>query len=93
MAAIMTKQTAAQTTSLQTIRDLLGPSGWIDDATDMAPYLVEHRGLFQGACAGIARPATADEVAGVLAICAKVGICVTPQGGNTGLVGGGGRTK
>ena len=34
------------------------------------------------------RPASADEVAAVLAWCSASGVAVVPQGGNTGLVGG-----
>jgi FAD/FMN-containing dehydrogenase len=34
------------------------------------------------------RPASAEEVAAVLAACADAGVGVVPQGGNTGLVGG-----
>ena len=35
------------------------------------------------------RPRDTAEVARVLALCADAGIAVVPQGGNTGLVGGG----
>jgi len=75
--------------ALDRIRDVVGPKGWIGGGDDMAPYLVEQRGLYQGACAGVARPASTDEVARVVAICAEAGLGITPQGGNTGLVGGG----
>ena len=74
---------------LQAIREVVGPKGWIDDPADLASYLIEERGLFHGACAGVVRPATTAEVAGVIAICAEAGVAVVPQGGNTGLVGGG----
>ena len=46
-------------------------------------------GRFGGAAAGVVRPGSGTEVAGVLAACASAGIGVVPQGGNTGLVGGG----
>jgi D-lactate dehydrogenase (cytochrome) len=74
---------------LQAIREVVGPRGWIGDPADVAPYLVEERGLFHGACAGVVRPASTREVADVVALCAEAGVCVVPQGGNTGLVGGG----
>ena len=35
------------------------------------------------------RPADAEQVAAVLRICGEHGLSVVPQGGNTGLVGGG----
>jgi len=45
-------------------------------------------GRFGGRAAAVVRPGTADEVAAVLAACARAGAAVVPQGGNTGLVGG-----
>ena len=35
------------------------------------------------------RPGSTEEVAAVVAACARAGVAVVPQGGNTGLVGGG----
>src|SRR5512132_1848905 len=74
---------------LRAIRDVVGPQGWIDEAAALAPYLREERGLFQGRCAAVARPASTEEVARVVALCADAGVPVVPHGGNTGLVGGG----
>jgi FAD/FMN-containing dehydrogenase len=74
---------------LQAIREIVGPKGWIDDPADLEPYLIEERGLFHGACAAVVRPATTAEVADVVVLCAEAGVAVVPQGGNTGLVGGG----
>lgn len=73
---------------LQKIRALLGPAGYIDTAEDMAPYLREHRGLYQGETPLVARPASTEEVAGLVTLCAEAGMAIVPQGGNTGLVGG-----
>ena len=87
MAVIMTEHTPEN--AIEHIRDLLGPQGWIDDPSDMDRYLNEQRGLFKGTCSGVARPASCDKTALVMGICAKAGLAVTPQGGNTGLVGGG----
>ncbi len=71
------------------IRDAVGEAGWIGpDDPGFAPYVTEQRGLFQGSCAGIVRPASTDEVARVVTLCAAAGLAIVPQGGNTGLVGG-----
>ncbi|MGF1639698.1 MAG: FAD-binding oxidoreductase [Rhodospirillales bacterium] len=75
--------------ALRAIREIVGPRGWIDDGADVEPYLIEERGLFRGTCAAVVRPATTAEVAQVVGVCAREGIAVVPQGGNTGLVGGG----
>ena len=75
--------------ALDTIRDVVGRNGWIEDPGDVEPYLHEERGLFHGNCSAVVRPATTAEVAEVVRICAEAGIPIFPQGGNTGLVGGG----
>lgn len=75
--------------ALARIRQIVGPKGWIGDTADMVPYLIEQRGMFRGDCAAVIRPAGADEAAAVVAECARAGIPVVPQGGNTGLVGSG----
>lgn len=73
----------------QRLWDALGPAGLITDPADMAPYLVEERGLWVGKAALVARPAATGQVSAVVGICAEYGIPVVPQGGNTGLVGAG----
>jgi FAD/FMN-containing dehydrogenase len=54
-----------------------------------AAYTVDWTGAFRGHTPAVVRPADASEVAGVLALCYRAGLPVVPQGGNTGLVGGG----
>jgi D-lactate dehydrogenase (cytochrome) len=75
--------------ALDRIRAAVGPRGWIVDDAAMAPYLAEERGLFRGRARMVVRPARASEVAEVVQICAGARIAIVPQGGNTGLVGGG----
>ena len=66
----------------------LGPGGWSQDPARIAPKLVEWRDRWRGATPFLALPATTNQVAAVIGICAEAGLAVTPQGGNTGLVGG-----
>jgi FAD/FMN-containing dehydrogenase len=54
-----------------------------------AGYGTDWTGRFTGQPAAVVRPRDTQEVAGVLALCTEVGLPVVPQGGNTGLVGGG----
>jgi FAD/FMN-containing dehydrogenase len=54
----------------------------------MAPYLGEPRDLYHGRALCVLKPRSAGEVAEILALCNETGASVTPQGGNTGLVGG-----
>jgi FAD/FMN-containing dehydrogenase len=67
----------------------LGPSHVLVEHADVAAYLVEERGLYRGSALAVVRPRDADEVAFVVAQCAAQGVSLVPQGGNTGLVGGG----
>jgi FAD/FMN-containing dehydrogenase len=73
--------------ALAEIKRILGPKGIIADARDMAPYLVEERGLYHGAARLVARPGSTEEVAAVVRCCAAAHLPIVPQGGNTGLVG------
>jgi FAD/FMN-containing dehydrogenase len=54
-----------------------------------AGYEADWTGRFQGRAAAVVRPRDTAEVAAVLALCTGAGLPVVPQGGNTGLVGGG----
>ncbi|MGE5547906.1 MAG: FAD-binding oxidoreductase [Solirubrobacterales bacterium] len=56
---------------------------------DLSPYLTEERGLYQGAALAAVRPGSTAEVAEVVRLLAADGIAIVPQGGNTGLCGGG----
>lgn len=54
-----------------------------------AGFAADWTGRFRGYTPAVLRPRDTAEVARVLALCADAGIAVVPQGGNTGLVGGG----
>jgi FAD/FMN-containing dehydrogenase len=71
------------------IERVVGAKGCIADAAAMAPYLEEERGIYHGAARLVVRPGSTAEVAAVVRICAAARIPVVPQGGNTGLSGGG----
>lgn len=74
---------------LTQLKEIVGPAGWTDDAVDLAPHLREERGLFVGKSPLRLLPATTAEVAAIVELCAKAAVPIVPQGGNTGLVGGG----
>src|SRR6516164_10176226 len=54
-----------------------------------AGFAVDWTRRFQGHTPAVVRPRDTAEVAAVLALCSQAGVPVVPQGGNTGLVGGG----
>jgi FAD/FMN-containing dehydrogenase len=84
----MTSSTA-ETELLRILSARLGAGHVLTERSDMAGYLVEARGLYRGAASATVRPANTEEVAFTVAECAKAGVPVVPQAGNTGLVGGG----
>jgi FAD/FMN-containing dehydrogenase len=75
-------------TFLDRLKAALGESGWSQDPERLAPHLVEWRDRWSGSTPLLALPRTPDDVAKVIRLCAEAGVAVTPQGGNTGLVGG-----
>jgi FAD/FMN-containing dehydrogenase len=74
--------------SLDALKQMLGPGGYIDDPADMAPYLTEWRDRWHGDTPLVARPRDTYQVADVVAHCARNGLKLVPQGGHTGLCGG-----
>ena len=70
------------------LKAVLGPDGWSEDPQRLAPKLVEWRGRWTGYTPLLVLPRNVDEVAAVVSICAEHRVAITPQGGNTGLVGG-----
>src|SRR5947209_13058942 len=76
-------------TALERIKAAVGHRDWIAEPADQESYLVEARRLWHGAARLIVRPASTAEVAAVVRICAEARLPIVPQGGNTGLVGGG----
>lgn len=69
-------------------KDLLGPRGIVEDASDIAPWLTDWRGRFHGEAAAIFEPASTADVAAIVALCARYRVPLVPQGGNTSMVGG-----
>ena len=56
--------------------------------SDIAPYLIEERGLYHGRSPVVLRPGSTAEVSAILKLANETGTPIVPQGGNTGLVGG-----
>ncbi len=69
--------------------EIVGRDGILRDPAAIEPYVLEWRGLYRGSTPLVLMPASTAEVSGVLALCQAENIGVVPQGGNTGLVGGG----
>ncbi len=76
------------TDAVSELKKIVGEAHVLTDEKDVAPYYREYRGRFVGKGLCVVRPANTDEVAAVVKFCAAHKIPITPQGGNTGLVGG-----
>jgi FAD/FMN-containing dehydrogenase len=73
----------------QSLRDVVGSQHVLSDADLKSSYERDYTGRYAGSARLVVRPADTSEVAGVMAVCARHGVAVVPQGGNTGLVGAG----
>ncbi|MDB6089591.1 MAG: dependent oxidoreductase [Gammaproteobacteria bacterium] len=74
--------------SLQALGEILGADGVLTDPAETAPFLTDHRRLYQGRALAVIFPRSVEHVSRVLAFCNERRIGVVPQGGNTGYCGG-----
>jgi FAD/FMN-containing dehydrogenase len=73
---------------LAQLRAALGDAHVLADG-DLSAYEQDWRKRWRGKALAVVRPASTEQVAAVVRACAAHGVAVVPQGGNTGLVGGG----
>ncbi|QID18070.1 FAD-binding oxidoreductase [Nitrogeniibacter mangrovi] len=70
------------------LRQSLGAPHVLTEAVATESFYEDWRGRYRGEALAVALPASTDEVAQVVSLCAGHGVSVVPQGGNTGLCGG-----
>ena len=70
------------------LADIVGAANVLTAPEDTKPYLTDWRKQYTAAAECVVRPATTQEVSQAVSLCAREGVAVVPQGGNTGLVGG-----
>ena len=70
------------------LREIVGKSNVLTSPQDTAPYLTDWRRQYSAGAECVVRPGSTEEVARVVAACAREGAAIVPQGGNTGLSGG-----
>jgi FAD/FMN-containing dehydrogenase len=70
------------------LTEILGSDGVLTDASDLEPYLTDHRHLYHGQALAVALPRRVDQISRLLAYCNENRIGVTPQAGNTSYCGG-----
>ena len=70
------------------LREILGADGLLTAAADCAPFLTDHRRLYQGAALAVALPRSVAQVSQLLVLCHAQRVGVVPHGGNTSYCGG-----
>ena len=73
---------------LDAIRAIVGDRGLLTDPSDTAAYTEDWRRLYRGRTPAVIRPASTEELARVVRLCAESRTPIVPQGGNTSMVGG-----
>ena len=74
---------------IEALAEVVGAGHVLAAADARAGFETDWTGRFGGPARLVVRPADTAQVAGVLTACGAHGAVVVPQGGNTGLVGGG----
>lgn len=80
--------TRAQQALLEKLAGRVPPGTIVTDPELIAPWLVDWRGRYRGRTAALLQPASTKAVATIVALAAAHGVALTPQGGNTSMVGG-----
>src|ERR1019366_4340113 len=70
------------------LRNVVGLQVVVDPEV-VASYTTDWTGRFVGHSPVVVRPGSTEEGIGVISVCRELGLALVPQGGNTGLVGGG----
>jgi FAD/FMN-containing dehydrogenase len=73
---------------LDALRGAVGAAHVLTEG-DLSAWTVDWRRRWRGEPLAVVRPGSTAEVAAVVRACAAAGTAIVPQGGNTGLVGGG----
>ena len=73
---------------LADLRRAVGPQGYLEQAADIEPFLVDHRKLYRGATPLVLRPDSTEQVSAIMRMCNEARVGVVPVGGNTGYCGG-----
>jgi D-2-hydroxyglutarate dehydrogenase len=70
-------------------RKLLGETRIVTDLSDLEKYNVDWHKSLRGGSTIVLKPKTTEEVSKILSFCNSNRLAVCPQGGHTGVVGGG----
>ncbi|HST91246.1 MAG TPA: FAD-binding oxidoreductase [Brevundimonas sp.] len=74
--------------AIAALKSAAGVGCWTDDPAEIAPWLTEWRNRWQGHTPLMLTPHSTEQIARIVRVCAEHRVAITPQGGDTGLVGG-----
>lgn len=74
--------------AISLLETLLGKAGLLRDAADLVRYAADATGPGADRPLAVLRPASTEQTAEAVAICAAAGLAMVPQGGRTGLSAG-----
>ena len=84
----MSRPATLPSATIDALKAILGTGGWLDAASDRAPFETDFRGLHRGTTPLVALPDSTARVAELVGYCARERIAIVPQGGNTSYCGG-----
>ncbi len=80
--------TPAQAHLVEQLRARFGATVALTEPADIAPWLTDWRGRWHGASPALLQPDSVEGVAYTVALAREGGVALTPQGGNSSMVGG-----
>lgn len=78
----------AQHQLVSAVCERFGPKSAIVEQDDIAPWLTDWRGKFNGRSRALLSPTSTEEVQFIVTMAAQAGVALVPQGGNTSMCGG-----
>jgi len=80
--------TPGQAHLVEQLRARFGPKAALTDPTDIEPWLTDWRGRWHGAAPALLQPDSVEAVSFIVTMAREKGVALTPQGGNSSMVGG-----
>ncbi|KAG0369811.1 hypothetical protein BC939DRAFT_445903 [Gamsiella multidivaricata] len=74
---------------IEYFKSILAPSGVSQDEEDLEAFNIDWMQKYRGQSKLVLKPSSTEQVSKILNYCNENRLAVVPQGGNTGLVGGG----
>ena len=86
---LFTSLRPVQDRDVDIFRSMLGASHVLEDSESLEPRNVDWTRHYRGNAKVVLQPESVEQVSGILGYCQKESLGIVPQGGRTGLVGGG----